>query len=168
MFHAEHHAAHQRRHRGVEAFDLEAFDAAGLRRAAGVVEQAIDAAEFLDRKRDQRPHLLFHRDIGLAKDAIGAEFFGKRLTFRRAAPGDDDFRALGHEYLGGVQSDTARRARNDRNLAVQPSHVIPPCRYRLGSIFPPAANNASEPVPFQSRAPIGLAASVHGEIPEFP
>ena len=63
--------------------DLEPLDAAGLRRAAGIVEQAIDAAEFLDRQRDQRPHLLLDRDIGLAEDAVGAEFFGQRLALRR-------------------------------------------------------------------------------------
>jgi hypothetical protein len=85
------------RHRGVETLDLEAFDAAGLRRAAGIIEQAIDAAEFLHRNGDQRLHLLFHRDVGLAKDAGSAEFFRQRLALRRAAPGDHDFRAFGDE-----------------------------------------------------------------------
>ena len=158
MFHAEHHAAHQRGHRGVETVDLEAFDAAGLRRTAGIVEQAIDTAEFLDRKRDQRLHLLFDRDVGLAKDASGAEFFGQRLAFRHATPGDHDFCAFGDENFRGVQPDAARRAGNDRNFAVQPSHVVSPCRYQLGSIFPPAADNASEHVPFQSGAPLRAAA----------
>jgi len=82
---------------GVETLDLEAFDAAGLRRTAGIVEQAVDAAEFLHRKPDQRLHLLFHGDIGLAKDASSAELSGQRLSLRRAAPGDHDFCALGDE-----------------------------------------------------------------------
>src|SRR5215212_10970309 len=69
MFHPEHYAAHQRRHRGVETLDLEAFDASSLRWTAGIVEQAIDAAEFLHRKVVQLLYLRFHRDIGLAKDA---------------------------------------------------------------------------------------------------
>ena len=51
VLHAKHDAAHQRRHRRIEAIDLEPLDAAGLGRAAGIVEQAIDAAEFLDRDR---------------------------------------------------------------------------------------------------------------------
>ena len=69
---------------------------------------------------------VFHRDVGLAKDAVGAELFGQRLALRRAAPGDDDFRAFGDEYFRGAQSDAARRAGDHRNLAVQPSHVVPP------------------------------------------
>ena len=75
VLHAEHHAAHQRRHRGVEARDFEAFDAAGLRRPAGIVEQAIDAAEFLDRLADQRAHLVLDRDIGPAEDAMRRRAF---------------------------------------------------------------------------------------------
>ena len=74
---------------------------------------------------DQRAHLLFHRDVGLAEDASGAEFFGQRLAFRHAAPGDHDFRAFGDENLRGAQPDAARRAGDDRDLAVQPSHVVP-------------------------------------------
>ena len=111
---------------GVEAGGLEALDAAGLRRAAGIVEQAVDAAEFLDRKLDQRAHLLFHHDVGLAEDAVGAELFGQRLAFRHAAPGDDDFRAFGDENLRGAQSDAACRPGDHRDLAVQPSHVVVP------------------------------------------
>jgi len=124
VLHAEHHAAHQGRHRGVEAGNLEAFDAAGLRRAAGVVEQTIKAAEFLDRLPDQRAHLVFNRDIGLAEDAVGAEFAGQRLAFRRATSGNDDLRAFRDENLRGPQPDAACRASDHRNLAVQPSHVI--------------------------------------------
>ena len=48
-------------------------------------------------KRDQRLHLRFHRDIGLAKDAGRTELFGQRLALRRAAPGDHDCRAFGDE-----------------------------------------------------------------------
>jgi hypothetical protein len=99
VFHAEHHAAHQCRHRGVEAVNLKPLDAAGLRRAAGVVEQAIDAAEFVDRGADQRAHLILLRDIGLKEHAAGAELFGERLALRRAAACDHDFRTLGDEDL---------------------------------------------------------------------
>jgi hypothetical protein len=125
VLHAEHHATHQRRHRGIEARNLEAFDAAGLRRTAGIVEQAIDAAELLDRLIDQRSHLLLERDIGLAEDAVGAELPGQRLALRRAASGDDDAGAFGHENLRGAEPDAACRAGDNRDLAVQPSHVVP-------------------------------------------
>ena len=99
VFHAEHHAAHQGDHRGVEASSLEAFDAAGLRRAAGVVEQAIDASELFDRQFDQRADLLVDHDIGLAKDAVGAELLGQPLALRHAAPGDHDPGAFRDENL---------------------------------------------------------------------
>ena len=126
VFHAEHHAAHQCHHRGVEAGGVETLDAAGLRRAAGIVEQAIDAAEFLDRQLDQRADLLVDHDVGLAKDAVGAELFRQRLALRHAAPGDDDFGAFGDENLGGAQSDAACRPGDHRDLAIQPSHVVLP------------------------------------------
>src|ERR1700694_5341179 len=122
VLHAEHHAAHQRRHRRIEARTVKAFDPAGLRRAAGVVEQAIDAAEFLDRLADQRAHLVLDRDIGPTEDAGGAELFGKPLALRRAAPGDDDLRAFGDEYFRGAQPDAAGRAGDNRYLAVQ--HIV--------------------------------------------
>src|SRR3954469_194322 len=47
------------------------------RLAAGIVEQAIDAAKFVDRGADQRLHLVFLRDVGLPKQAIRPEPFGK-------------------------------------------------------------------------------------------
>jgi hypothetical protein len=117
VLHAEHHAAYQCCHRGVEAGNVEPFDAAGLCRAACVVEQTIDAAEFFDRLGDQRAHLVLDRDVGLKEDAAGTELFGKRLAFRRAASGDDDLRAFRDEYLRGAQSDAAGRTGDDRDLA---------------------------------------------------
>src|SRR3954452_18188831 len=107
VLHAEHDAAYQSCHRRIEALDLEALDAAGLRRAAGIVEQAIDAAESIDRERNQRTHLLFHRYVGLPKNAASAELFRKPLAFGYATPGDHDFCALGHENLRGAQPDAA-------------------------------------------------------------
>ena len=47
-------------------------------------------------------HLVLDGDVGAAEQAGGAELFGKRLAFRRAAAGDDDLCALGHEYFGGA------------------------------------------------------------------
>jgi hypothetical protein len=124
MLHAQHHAAHQGGHRGVEAGNLKAFNAAGLRRAAGVVEQTIDAAEFFDRLPDQRAHLVFNRDVGLAEDTIAAELVGQRLAFRRASSCDYDLRAFRDENFSGTQPDPARRAGDNRDFAIQPSHVV--------------------------------------------
>ena len=118
VLHAEHDAAHQGRHRGVEARHFKPFDAAGLRRAAGIVEQAIDPAEFFDRKRDQRAHLVLDRDIGLAEDAVGAELVRQRLAFRHAASGNDDFGTFGDEDFRRPQADAAGSTRDHRDLAV--------------------------------------------------
>jgi hypothetical protein len=96
---------------------VEALDAAGLRRAAGVVEQAIDAAEFLHRLADQRSHFVLDRDIGAAEDAVGSELSGQRLALRHAAPGNDDFRAFRDEDFRGAQTDAAGRSGDDRDLA---------------------------------------------------
>jgi len=147
VLHAEHHAAQQCRHRRVEAPDLEAFDAAGLGRAAGIVEQAIDAPEFLHRLADQFAHLVLDRDVGLAKDAGGAQFPGERLALRRAATGDDDFCAFGHEYFRGAQTDAAGRAGDHRDLAAEPSHVVLlDLSEDVGATISPARrNNASGP-----------------------
>src|SRR6476660_8513478 len=55
----------------------------------------------------------------------------------RAAPGDDDPGAFGHENLRGEPPDAAVRAGDNRNLAVQPSHVVLPVLVILAfSIFP--------------------------------
>jgi hypothetical protein len=112
--------------RRIEPIGLQPLDAAGLGGTARIVEQAIDAAEFLDREADQRAHLVLDRDIGLTEDAGRAEFFGERVALRRAAAGDYDLCTLGHEYFGGSLPDAAGRAGNHRNLAVKPSHVMLP------------------------------------------
>ena len=75
---------------------------------------------------DQRAHLFFDRDVGLAEDAGGAELFGQRLALRRAAAGDHDFCALRDKDFGGPLPDAAGRAGDHRNLAVKPSHVMLP------------------------------------------
>ena len=83
-------------------------------------------AEFFDRQRNQRLHLRFDRDIGLAEDAGRPKLFRQRFALRGTAPGDDDFGAFGNEYLRGVQPDAAGRAGYHRDFAVQPSHLTYP------------------------------------------
>ncbi|GLR95642.1 hypothetical protein GCM10007858_32780 [Bradyrhizobium liaoningense] len=152
MLHAEHDAAHQRRHRRVEPLGLEALDAAGLRRPAGIVEQAIDPAELVDRERDQRLHLRFDRDVGLAEDAIGPELLCQCLAFRYAPAGDHNFGTFGNEDFRSAQSDPARRPRDHRNLAVQPAHGM----FLFSSDLMP--NGACRPPPSPER-PLSLPAS---------
>ena len=120
----------------IEARHLEAFDAAGLCRAAGIVEQAIDSAELLHGLADQGAHLFFDGDVGLAKDAVGAESFRQRLAFRRAAAGDHDFRPFRDKNFRGPQPDAARRTGDHRNLAVEPCHVASPAADYPVPIFP--------------------------------
>jgi hypothetical protein len=126
MLHAEHDAAHQRGHRCVKTRNLQALDAAGLRRTAGIVEQAVELAEFLHAKRDQRLHLVFDRHVGLTEHANRSEFCRQRLALGRTAAGDDDLGALRDKNFRRPQADSTRRAGDDRDLAVQPSHETPP------------------------------------------
>ena len=72
VLHPEHHAAKERRHRGIEAIGLESFDAAGLGRAAGIIEQAVDAAELVDGFTDQVADVGFDRDIGTTEKTCRA------------------------------------------------------------------------------------------------
>ena len=138
--------------------DLETLDAAGLRRSAGIVEQAIDAAESVDREPDQRAHLLLDRDIGLAEDTGAAELSGQRLALRRAASGDDDFRAFGDENLRGAQADAACRTGDHRHLAVQPSHCVLPVPVMSALIYPRPARTTQAMVASRLRisAIVGL------------
>jgi len=49
---------------------------------------------------------------------------------RRAPPGDNDLRAFRDENLSGAQPDPACRAGDNRDLAIQPSHVVLLLMYR--------------------------------------
>ena len=53
---------------------------------------------------------------------VGAELLRQRLAFRYAPPRDHDFGAFGNEDFRGAQADAAGRARDHRDLAIQPSH----------------------------------------------
>jgi hypothetical protein len=68
--------------------------------------------------------LLLDDHIGLFEYAGRAELFGKRLALRHAPAGNDDFRALGDENFRRAQADAAGGARDYRNLAVKPSHIV--------------------------------------------
>ncbi|MGY4413180.1 hypothetical protein ACVWW4_004916 [Bradyrhizobium sp. LB7.1] len=146
VLHAEHDAAHQGRHRRVEALDLEGFDATGLRRAAGIVEQAVDAAEFVHREPDQRLHLRFDRHIRLAEDASRPELLRQRLAFRYTPARDHNFGTFGNEDFRSPQPDPARRARDHRDLAIQPAHGMS----LFSNLLNPNGGHRSIPAPRHS------------------
>src|SRR3954452_17401572 len=123
VLHAEHDTAHQCRHGGIELWDFQPFNAAGLCGPAGIIKQAIDAAEFLNRTADQRAHLPLDGDIGAPENTVGAELFRESFAFRRAPPGDHDPGAFGNEYFRGAQTDAAGRAGDHSDLAVEPFHL---------------------------------------------
>jgi hypothetical protein len=75
-----------------------------LRRAAGIVEQAIDAAELCRPQRNQRLHLRFHGDVGLAEDAGSAQLLCQRLALGHAASCNDDFGAFRDERSPRAQA----------------------------------------------------------------
>src|SRR3954447_7253317 len=77
VLHAEHDTAHQCRHGGIELWDFQPFNAAGLCGPAGIIKQAIDAAEFLNRTADQRAHLLLDGDIGAPENTVAPSFFAR-------------------------------------------------------------------------------------------
>jgi hypothetical protein len=110
---------------------------------AGIVEQAIDAAEAVDRLADQGADIFLNRDVGPAKHAGRAELFGEPFALRCAAAGDNDFRAFRDKNLGGVQADAACRAGDNRDLPVQPSHVALLFDKVGSNISPAGRNNAS-------------------------
>src|ERR1700684_1374966 len=80
VLHAEHHAAQQRRHRRIETIGLEAFDAAGLRRSAGIIKKAVDAAEAVHGFADQLVYVVFNGDVGATEDAGRPKLFGQGLA----------------------------------------------------------------------------------------
>ena len=117
VFHAEQDTAHQGRHRRIETRGIEAFDAAGLRRAAGVIEKAIDATELRHGLLDQRTYLVLTGDIGAAEDAVRPKFARQCLTFGHTPTCDGDPRAFADKNLGSAEPNPACRASDDRHFA---------------------------------------------------
>ena len=143
MLHAEHHAAHQRRHRRIEAIGLEALDAAGLRRPAGIVEQAIDTAEFVDRKARSAPSSVFDATSVWRKMQAAPSRLASASPSGTRRPAITTFRALGDEI-------SAVRIPMPLVAPVITATFLPavPCRLPVFSdacldTFPACRNNAS-------------------------
>ena len=90
---------------------------------AGVVDDRVDRAERLDRGLDE----LVAGSLG---GQVAAEDGGLAVDLARGLLGDvavdvvdQDLGALGDEQLSRRPADPARRARDDRRLAVEKSHV---------------------------------------------
>ena len=90
---------------------------------AGVVDDRVDRAERLDRGLDELV-------AGALGGQVAAEDGGLAVDLARGLLGDvavdvvdQDLGALGDEQLRRRPADAARRARDDRRLAVEKSHV---------------------------------------------
>src|SRR5208282_241554 len=118
-----------------EAF-VPVFDADLLQRSdraadAGVVVDDIEAAEFLDRARNQCFDFGFARDIGFLKDGAASALFA--IAHRAFSPldievGDYDCRALSGKAHRGAATDAAGSARYDRDFSIEPTHDRSPVR----------------------------------------
>ena len=96
--------------------------------STGVVDDAIEAAEAIERHRHGRLHLAFARDVARQRHRVERP---GRAYLLRGRPrlcgievGDDDASALGAETPRGGQPDAAGAAGDNRHLLLE-SH--PPC-----------------------------------------
>ena len=94
---------------------------------AGVEDEGVQRAEFLERKRDQTIDLGFVGDIaGLGEDFLAGKFFGKFGAgggqFFFAAGAEDDVRAFAQEMFGDDFAETLAAA-GDEGVEIFEFHV---------------------------------------------
>ena len=80
VLHAQDDAAQQDRHCLVETVGRELGNAAARRRPAGVVEQAIQATEAVERVRDHGSDVGLDRNVGADEAGVGCEPCRERLA----------------------------------------------------------------------------------------
>jgi len=67
-------------HRGVKALYVDIGDAAAIRRVAGIVEQAVQAAKAVDSMCDHGCHVMLNGNVGSYESRSRAEFGGQILA----------------------------------------------------------------------------------------
>jgi hypothetical protein len=160
---AEHDRARQQRDRLVEALasDLDHRRRISLR--ARVVEHDVELPELAHGPVDNGGDVGLARDVGMDVDERAPVLLLERGTLFVVDVGGDDLCALGDEELSAAATDAARRARDHRDLALQPichgscPFVRPPLivrqsagrRGRLWQTHPerPASINETPPFP---------------------
>jgi hypothetical protein len=99
---------------------------------AGVVERDVETAEPIHRGVDQGSREVRLPDVAGHRDgpARGADLRHQLIEAVAAARGQDQPRPLAREQLRSRVADSGAGTRDDRDLSVQRSHFIPPCRER--------------------------------------
>jgi hypothetical protein len=120
MLDAEQNAAHIDSQKLIDAGDINLGDAHHGRRNAGVVDQAIDAAEPFDGPRNHRLDVGLVCHVGADEPHLEALF--QRLAFRLPACRDNDLGPFLGKELDDFFADAARTAGNDGDFSVQSAH----------------------------------------------
>ncbi len=123
VFHSEYDPAKQKRHGGIEMLDGDAFDTPARHGAPGVVEDAVEAPVSRHRMIDCRLDVRFSGDVGPDEASPGTERLHEPPPLLFAPGGDHHGGAFLNEQLRGGATDTARPARYDRDLAIEPAHL---------------------------------------------
>jgi hypothetical protein len=142
MFHAEHHAAHQRRHRRVEAIGFEALDAASLRGPPALLNrQSIRPNLSIESPISARIWSSTVTSVWRKTQAVPSFWPAPRLPARGGRR--SRFSRLRRRNAPRCAADAACRAGYHRDLAVQPSMSFPHLSDAGFSITPACRNNAS-------------------------
>ena len=124
MLHAEEDAAHVGGENRVECRHVDFGDADHRQARAGVVDEAVDAAEARQRLRDHRLDVGFAGDVG--SDEADAEPPLERRAFGLAPGRGDDRRPLLDKDFRDSFADAAGRAGDDGDLSAQSAHARSP------------------------------------------
>ena len=130
MLDAEQDAAHVDRQQLIDAGDIDLGDADHRRRHAGIVDQAVDAAEPFDGAPDHRLDIDLVRHVGA--DEAHPQPLLQRPAFLLPARGDDDLGPFLDKELGDFFADTARSAGDDGDFSIESAHSLPPSRFQSG------------------------------------
>ncbi len=124
VLHPEQHAAEVHRHRPLGGVQRDRLDATPGPRSARVVEETVEPAVPVDGRADHAPDVVLARDVGADEQRARPERPHDGLALRLAATGDDHGGPFLDEPLRRALAHAARRAGDDRNLALEPAHAL--------------------------------------------
>jgi hypothetical protein len=107
-----------------------------VQRVAGVVDDDVELAERVDRRRDERLRHARLGQVAAVHRRLARDLVSDLRREVRVQVVDHDLRAVLGQQLSGGAADPARRAGHDRDLPVEDSH----CRDDIGG--PPIAGGA--------------------------
>ena len=104
-------------------------DAYHWRGDAGVVDEAIDSAKFLDRALRHRLRIVLDGDV--CPNEADPKALLQRGAFLPAASGDNNLGAVRHKMFDNPFADAAGAAGNDGDFPVEHTHSCLLSRYRV-------------------------------------